>query len=193
MTSPLDYTRGALSASKGEVPMIAVFAVSVLSLLFAVPGAGTLKFDAPPGWVSKPPASSSRVAEFTLAKVAGDAEDAALAVFFFPGQGGSVQANLDRWIGQFAQPDGSPSKDAAKTTRLESHGLTITLLDVSGSYVAEVSPGSTEHYNKPGFRMRAAVVETPDGPYFVKLTGPAKTVARWDESFMTFLKSVRTD
>lgn len=173
--------------------MMPAVAASVLSLLVAVPGAGALKFDAPAGWVSKPPASSARVAEFTLPKVDGDAEDAAVAVFFFPGQGGSVQANLDRWIGQFAQPDGSPSKDVAKTTRLESHGLAITLIDLSGTYVAEVSPGSTEHYNKPGFRMRAAVVETPDGPYFVKLTGPAKTVTRWDDSFMTFLKSLRKD
>jgi len=27
----------------------------------------------------------------------------------------------------------------------------------------------------------------------VKLTGPEKTVARWDESFMTFLKSLRVE
>jgi hypothetical protein len=173
--------------------MITILASVLSALLVSAPGAGALKFDAPPGWISKPPASASRVAEFTLPKADGDAEDAALTVFFFPGQGGTVQANLDRWIGQFAQPDGSPSKNVAKTTKLESHGLAVTLIDLSGTYVAEVSPGSTEHYNKPGFRMRAAVVETPDGPYFVKLTGPAKTVTRWDESFMTFLKSVRKD
>ena len=171
------------------MPIITLLA-ALAGLLLAAPGAA-LKFDAPPGWVSKPPASSARVAEFTLPKVDGDAEDAALAVFFFPGQGGTVQANLDRWIGQFAQPDGSPSKDVARTTHLEAHGLAITLIDLSGTYVAEISPGSTEHYNKPGFRMRAAVVETPDGPYFVKLTGPAKTVTRWDESFIAFLKSLR--
>jgi hypothetical protein len=166
---------------------------SVLGLWLSAPGAPALKFDAPPGWASKPPASTSRVAEFTLPKAEGDAEDAAVAVFFFPGQGGTVQANLDRWIGQFAQPNGSPSKDAAKTTKLESHGLAITLIDLSGTYVAEISPGSAEHYNKPGFRMRAAVVETSEGPYFIKLTGPARTVTRWDESFIAFLKSVRKD
>jgi hypothetical protein len=171
--------------------MIRAFAASVLSLAVAAPVAVTLKFDAPPGWIPKPPASSARIAEYTLPKAAGDAEDAAVAVFYFPGQGGSVQANLDRWIGQFAQPDGSPSKGMAKTTKLDAHGLAVTLIDLSGTYVAELSPGSAEHYNKPGFRMRAAVVETADGPYFVKLTGPAKTVTQWDESFMTFLKSVR--
>jgi hypothetical protein len=173
--------------------MIRLVTALLLTLVPATSGAVALKFDAPPGWVSKPPASSARVAEFTLPKAAGDAEDAAVAVFFFPGQGGSVQANLDRWIGQFAQPDGSPSKNVAKTTKLDAHGLAITLIDLSGTYVAEVTPGSAEHYNKPGFRMRAAVVETPDGPYYVKLTGPAKTVTRWDDSFMTFLKSLRKE
>ena len=42
---------------------------------------------------------------------------------------------------------------------------------------------------KTGYRMKAAVVETPAGAYFVKLTGPDKTVTRWDASFAAFLKS----
>jgi hypothetical protein len=89
------------------------------------------------------------------------------------------------------QPDGRASKDLARTTKLSPRGLPITLVDLTGTYVAEVSPGSTERFNKPGFRLRAAVVETGDGPYFVKLTGPEKTVAKWDEAFMGFLKSLR--
>jgi hypothetical protein len=152
-----------------------------------------LKYDVPAGWVTKPPASSMRVAEFTLPKVAPDAEDAALAVYFFgANQGGNVQANVDRWIGQMAQPDGKPSKDVAKTSTLTTKsGLAVSMVDVPGTYVAEVSPGSTERFNKPGFRLRAAVVDTKEGPYFVKLTGPAKTVAKWDASFDAFLRSLR--
>jgi hypothetical protein len=151
-----------------------------------------LKWDVPPGWVSQKPASSMRVAEFTLPKAAGDTEDGQLALYFFGGQGGSVQANLDRWISQMTQPDGKASKDVAKTTTMKTKsGLAVTLVDVTGTYVAEVSPGSGERFNKPGFRLRAAVVETPEGPYFVKLTGPAKTIARWDVAFGEFLGSLR--
>ncbi len=169
----------------------------VLSFLMVLSAVTTLsaalKFDAPAGWVSKPPASSMRVAEFTLPKTTGDAEDATLGIFFFGGQGGNVDANLERWIGQMTQPDGRPSKQVAKTTKFTSRGLAITLVELSGTYVAEVTPGSSERFNKPGFRLRAAVIETKEGPYFVKLTGPEKTVARWDESFMTFLKSLRVE
>jgi len=151
-----------------------------------------LKFDAPQGWVTKAPASSMRVAEFALPKAAGDAEDASLVVYFFgAGQGGTVQANLDRWIGQVTQPDGRPSKDVAKTSRLTANGLAITVLDVSGTYVAETAPGAADRHNKPSFRLMAAVIDTREGPYFVKLTGPVKTVAQWHESVLTFLKSVR--
>jgi len=165
------------------------------SVVLAITTVAGLKFDTPAGWVSKPPASSMRIVEYTLPKTGTDAEDAALAVYFFGStQGGTVQANLDRWLGQVTQPNGKPTKDVAKTTTLETKsGLKVTLLDVSGTYVAEVAPGATERFNKPGFRMRAAVIETAGGPYFVKLVGPAATVAKWDDSFLTFLKSARAE
>jgi len=167
-----------------------VLLIAVASGLSVI--AATLKFDAPAGWVSKSPSSSMRVAEFTLPKAEGDSEDAALAVFFFgAAQGGSVQANIDRWIDQMTQPDGRSSKDAARTSTMTSHGLPITLVDVTGTYTAEMSPGSAEHFNKPGFRQCAAVVETPGGNYYVKLTGPVKTVAKWNDAFVAFLRSLR--
>ena len=38
---------------------------------------------------------------------------------------------------------------------------------------------------KPKFRMRAAVVETPRGPYFIKFTGPHATVTNGLKAFDT--------
>jgi hypothetical protein len=161
-----------------------------VALSTALPAA-TLRFDAPDGWVSHPASSSMRVAEFALPRVAGDAEDASLVVYFFGGQGGSVQANLDRWVGQMSQPDGRSSASVATTSTLSPHGLKVTLVDVTGTYVAETSPGSSDHFDKPGFRLEAAVVETSGGPYFIKLVGPAATVGRWNDAFRTFLASLR--
>jgi hypothetical protein len=69
--------------------------------------------------------------------------------------------------------------------------LKVTTVDVSGTYIAEVRPGSSERHNKPNFRMRAAVVETPKGPYFVKFTGPAATVAQAGTAYDQFIKSIR--
>ena len=88
------------------------------------------------------------------------------------------------------------SRDASSVTlpseaRKISDGLKITMVDVSGTYVAEVSPGSTEKLNKPGFRQCAAYIETTGGPYFAKLLGPAATVSNWYDSYVVYLKSAR--
>jgi hypothetical protein len=173
-----------------RLPVIAL----LLAVAASVTAAFTLRFEMPKGWVPKAPSSSMRVAEFVLPKADGDAEDATLTVYSFPGGGGGVEANLERWIGQMSQPDGKASKDVAKTSTMTStSGVKMTLVDVPGTYIAEVTPGSTERFNKPGFRLRAAVVETSTGPYYVKLTGPAKTVAKWDESYTAFLKSMKVE
>src|ERR687891_424471 len=66
----------------------------------------------------------------------------------------------------------------------------FTLVDVGGTYVAEMTPGSAPRHHSPNFRLRAAVIETPNGPYFVKLTGPAKTIAAHENAFEQFLSSI---
>ena len=149
----------------------------------------TLHFTAAKDWTVKPSSSPMRVAQYVLPRATGDAEDAELIVYFFGGQGGSVEANLDRWVGQMEQPDGRPSKAVARTETLTVNGMKATVLDVPGKYVAEMAPGSATRFNKPDFRLKAALVETAGGPYFVKLTGPAKTVERWNTAFATFLRS----
>ncbi len=41
------------------------------------------------------------------------------------------------------------------------------------------------------YRLRAGVVETPNGPYFIKLTGPEKTVTRWNPAYEQFVSSFK--
>ena len=54
-----------------------------------------------------------------------------------------------------------------------------------------MTPGAKERHNSPNFRLRAAVIETPNGPYFIKLTGPAKTIAAAEKAFEQFLASLK--
>lgn len=154
---------------------------------------GRLGFDAPKEWTSKSPASTTRVAEFTLPPAPGDPDETTLIVYFFGGQGGSVEANLERWIGQMQQPDGRASSEVAKRATSTVRALKVTTLEVGGTYVAETAPGSGQRVNKPDYQLRAAVVETPRGPYFIKLTGPAKTVTKWAAAYEAFLKSMRVE
>jgi hypothetical protein len=158
---------------------------------FQAPPAGGLSFTAPPAWQARPAASAMRVAEFVVPRAPGDTEDAELIVYFFGGTGGTVDANIDRWIAQMQQPDGSASKDKARRDAQTINGLKVTMVDVAGTYIAEVRPGATERHNKPNFRLRAAVIEATRGPYYVKMTGPAKTMAAADADFRTFLATLR--
>jgi hypothetical protein len=151
---------------------------------------GELRFKAPDGWTTEKSSSGMRVAQYKLPKAEGDKEDASLVLYYFgASQGGTPQANIDRWIGQMKQADGSDSKSKAKTENLTVNGLKVTTVDVTGTYTAEMAPGSGTFHDDENYRLRAAVIETPKGNYFVKLAGPAKTIARWDQSYSDYLKS----
>ena len=164
-----------------------VFATSLQVL--AVTQKSELKFTVPAGWVEEQRTSSMRVAQYKLPKATGDSEDASLVLYYFgQGQGGSTAANIARWVGQMTNADGSATPEA-KEEQFETNGLKVSTVDVFGTYVAETAPGSGTFHNKAGYRLRAAVVETPKGSYFVKLVGPEKTVAQWNESFLSYLKS----
>src|SRR6266704_1756910 len=144
---------------------------------------GELHFKAPDSWVTEKTSSSMRVAQYKLPKAEGDNDDASLVVYYFgAAQGGTAQANIDRWISQMQQPDGSATKDKAKTETSTGNGLKITSIDVSGTSTAEMAPGSDTKHNDANYRLRAAVVETQKGNYFLKLVGPAKTMGRWEQS-----------
>jgi hypothetical protein len=151
---------------------------------------GNVTFTAPDGWVVEKTSSNMRVAQYKLPKSDSDTEDASLVLYYFgQGQGGATQANIDRWISQIHQADGSDSKDKAKSETLTVNGLKVTMVDVSGTYSAEMSPGSGDFTSKPNYRLRAAVIETPKGSYFAKLTGPEKTIAHWDQAFRDYINS----
>jgi hypothetical protein len=160
-------------------------------LAAATVSATGLTFTAPDGWRTVETTSSMRVAQFALPHADGDAEDAELVVYYFGGQGGTVDANIDRWIAQMQQPDGRASSAVAKRSARKVGGLDVTLLDLTGTYVAEMAPGAAAHHNNPNYRLRAGVILTAHGPYYVKLTGPQGTVSRWDTSFERFVDSFK--
>lgn len=148
----------------------------------------TLRYKVPAGWVEEERSSSMRVAQYKLPRTATDTDDASLVLYYFgKGQGGSTMANIERWASQIQQADGSKAKTTEES--FTANGLKFTTIDGAGTYVAETAPGSGEFLNKPAFRLRAAVIETPNGSYYVKLVGPEKTVTHWNDAFLSYLKS----
>lgn len=151
---------------------------------------GEIHYQAPSGWVTEKPTSEMRFAQYKLPKAAGDTDDGLLVVYYFgPGQGGTPQANIDRWVGQVKQADGSDSKNKAKTETMTVNGLQVTTVDVLGNYSGGMSPDSAPKDKASVYRLRGAVIETPKGSYFVKLTGPEKTLNHWDQAYTDYINS----
>ena len=145
----------------------------------------------PPRWVSQA-TRPMRAATYRVPAAQSDAEDGECAVFYFgSGRGGTLEANLKRWISQFEQPGGGSSEQAAKTERQSINGLPVTTIDLSGTYLASAGPMSPVKQRRPGYRLLGAIVDAPEGNVFFKFTGPAPTVAASAEEFRAMLQSLR--
>ena len=145
--------------------------------------AGGLRWEAPAPFAQRAPKSRMRAAEYGLP---GDAGEGELTVYYFgPGQGGSVQANMDRWIGQFTQPDGSDSKAAAKIAERKVGDLKVTTLDLTGTFDGGMAPMMQKAPAAPmtDHRVLGAIAEGPQGPVFFKLVGPAATLGSAEQAF----------
>ena len=158
----------------------------------AAPGAsasaGGLTWAAPKEWSVAPSASSMRVVTYRVPAVAGDAEGGEVAVFFFgAGQGGSTQANVDRWMAQFRPEKESPGP--GKPTSMKVGAISVTIVTTEGTYSSGMPGGAMTP--KPGWALRGGIAEGPQGPVFFKMVGPRKTVLGATAAFDGLLKTLK--
>ena len=157
---------------------------------------GGFSLQAPAGWKRVQPKSGIVETEFAIPSEGAAADGSPLQPgrMTVMGAGGTVEANIDRWYGQFTQPDGSETKAKATTKKLELAGCRVTLVDIPGTY--KDAPGGPfaggATVDRPDYRMLAAIIETPDrrGNYFIKFYGPAKTVAAHADGFRTMVEGL---
>ena len=150
--------------------------------IHAPPGSEkSLEWSTPAGWEAQPLGSSMRVAQYRLERAEGDGEDAEVVVFSSAalGGGGDARSNIDRWRSQFTKAGGAPlaAEDAREEQMTVGDGISVTLIDMTGTYTAMMPSGMTGP-PKENQRMVAAVVDFPGGTYYIRLTGPAATVTR---------------
>ena len=151
---------------------------------------GRFSLAAPADWQRVRPRSMIVETEFSVPPVGDDSQPGRLTVM---GAGGSIEANIDRWCGQFSQPDGSKTADKASTKKLRVAGCQVTLVDITGTY--KDSPGGPfaggRAIDRPNYRMLAAIVETAAaGNYFLKLYGPAATVEKSADGFRSMIEGM---
>jgi gluconolactonase len=135
---------------------------------------GSLKLKVPVAWKQREPKSRMRVGELEVPAAKGDKESAVVVAFYFgPGGAGTVDANAERWMKQFAA-------DERKVDIYEGKSPTgaYTVVDVSGTYNKSVGPPVLGKKRAvPGSRVVNVMLETKEGAYFLKLEGLALTVS----------------
>lgn len=135
----------------------------------ALPAADTaessLAWKVPSRWQVAQNPSSMRLATYRIPHAPGDAEDPEMAV---SQAGGSIDANVERWIGQF----GPDAKKTAKRTTKKVAGMDVTIVEIEGTY----SGGMSAKGERESWALLGAIVDTPGMPHFFKMTGPAKSV-----------------
>lgn len=146
---------------------------------------GRLNLSLPSSWEKKTP--RSRIVEFEFEAKAAEGDDKGARVTIM-GAGGSVKANIDRWVGQF-KPENGKGLVKSKVEEKKIDGHAVHLVDIQGTYLDRPGPFVPNAIERPGYRMMGAIFVTPVGQYFLKMYGPAKTMA---ENQKVFLKAVES-
>jgi hypothetical protein len=146
-----------------------------------------LTMAAPGSWIVKRPGNPMILQEFAVPAAKGDPRDGRIAV---SSAGGTVAANVDRWAGQFSQPDGSKTADKMKVQKKTLAGKEVTLVDVSGTY--QESAGIMQPaVERPDYRTLAAIIPGEGSSFFVKFYGPKKTVGEREKEFRAMLDGLK--
>jgi hypothetical protein len=140
--------------------------------------AGSVKFTRPKGWEWVEPTSSMRKAQLRIPDPGSKQAGEVVFFYFGPGGAGGVQANVNRWFGQFK---GSREEIHAKTEEVEISGIKVVYVRAEGTYMSGM-PGGVQTA-MPDSGLIGAVIDIPGGSVFVKFTGPKGLVESHQAEF----------
>lgn len=148
---------------------------------------GKLTGKLPSGWVQVEPQSRMRQAQFVLNSPRGGEDTGELTVFYFGSDAGGVEANLQRWYNQFTSTDGTPISEKAVRKEMQVDSMKVILVSFTGTMKASTMPGMPQQPERVNMMNSSAIIITPEGPWFFKGTGPAKTMEFHSAKFREFI------
>jgi hypothetical protein len=128
-------------------------------------------FARPTHWEWVESASPMRKAELKVVDEKTKAKAEVVFYHFGPGGAGGTQANVDRWLGQFAEPR---DKINAKTEDVTAGKHKVTYVSAEGTYKSGM-PGGPQT-PMPNYALLGAIIEASEGSVFVKMTGPKELI-----------------
>lgn len=154
----------------------------------AVIEVGGLSFPKPMTWQWQLPTMQFRTLQYSVPGPGG--EDGGAAEFvvslFAGGDGGPIDANIERWVRQFRSADGGPITPVRD--ELTVAGMTVTLIELKGAY-----QGMGAAAPRPGQMQLGAIVQAPGRNVFLRLNGPERTVEMHRQDFRAMIDGMRAD
>lgn len=148
---------------------------------------GTMKMSAPESWEKIEPKFSMIDVEMNIPAAEGDDDAARLTIM---SAGGSIDANIDRWKGQFSSPEGGPASDVT-VEETEVAGMKTHMVDIKGTFADRPGGPTAPPTLKKNYRMLAAIIESGNnGTWFIKFYGSEATMEANAEKFEAFVKSL---
>jgi hypothetical protein len=154
----------------------------------------TLEWTVPAAWREVPNPNPMRLATFRVGGNPGSAGSGAGAEetpeVSVARAGGTPEANITRWVGQFE------GASTPKRTDKKVHGIDVTIVEVTGTYSAGsgmMMPGAPAA-PRPDWTLVGAIAQPPKAggsTYFFKLLGPAAKVRAARPSFDAFVASLK--
>lgn len=144
-----------------------------------------VKWQTPKRWAEEP-ATGMRLATYVVPSPAGGGEAARCPVYYFgPGEGGGIEANIERWIAEF--------ENAGKPRRrdFDVRGIKVAEVEVSGTFQSHAGAEQGAAGSSVGWTLIGAIAEGPGGAVFFKLAGPTATVTPAVREFEEMLASLR--
>lgn len=152
-------------------------------------GGQGVTWQAPTSWPVAGGQTEFRVATYTLParSIAGAGE---CVIYRFPG-GGDPQANVQRWLAQFANEEGERGATEAQQAERQIEGVNAWLVRTTGTYITQDPPMRGPEVELEDYALFGAVLVGPGDPVFVKCTGPEGLLAQEAPAMLAFVDSMR--
>jgi len=149
---------------------------------------GEFEFTRPAKWewvdVGNSPMRKAQLKVTSTDKQSANAE----VVFYYFGEGGAggTKANVDRWLGQFQEPREKLNSKIEDVT-VGKHKM--TLVQAEGTYMSGMPGAGHPAIPQANSMLLGAILESPQGNVFIKMTGPDKLVKASHETFKKMARS----
>jgi hypothetical protein len=146
--------------------------------------AGEFTFTRPANWEWVESTSKMRKAQLKVTDAASKASADVVFYYFGTNGAGGVQANVDRWLKQFAEPADKINSKVEHTTVGKTK---LTYVQAEGTYNSGMPGGPTTPM--PDTALIGAILESEQGNVYVRMTGPKDFVKSSVAEFKKMVES----